>query len=360
MTTLEDLWAVTLSKTDVQEISYALGVGDEQAAVIELFYNNDLPSLVSPAAVPDKKLAYPSHNGLTSSLGVITAATGTANTLTGIDTVQTITAPVPGTSGQSGIVSFTFDGDLLSGSNAYYLDTPGAGGQATVQFCLRVTNEATDGTDVMYRELALEYTLDFDGTITGSNSLLLDAFTATEAAETTSIGVTAFFCDAAGVVLSAGALATPINQGDSVYLCVESDSPTLARVNTIDELEVTADNGGTPITQTVVTGGADNSFSTMTCALGKCSVEIFLTADFYPSLADAATLTLTSSGTAELLVGARRLRGEITSRQLADNNYEQVDFEAERTTYATAMSGANQVSSVAFGTVAIAVAAMML
>lgn len=356
MTVLEDLWSVALSKTNVQEFTYALGVGEEQPAVIEIYYNNDFPTLISPDPVPDKKLACPSNNGFTTMLGTITAATGTTNTLTGIDTIQTITAPVTGVSGQSGVISFTFDGNTLEGSNAYYLDTPGAGGQATVQFCLRVINEATDGTDVMYQELALEYTLDFDGTITSSNSLLIDAAAASEGVEITTVGVDAFFCDAAGVVLSAGELALPKSQGDSVYVCVESDTPTLARVNTIDDMTVTADNGGTPITQAVVTGGSDTAYSTMTCASGTCQVEVFLTAEFFPSLAEAATITLDASGTAELLVGARRLR------TLSGTTTEQVDFNVGRATYATEQSSGAMSHFVlsSLGVVAAAVTALVI
>ena len=108
-TDLETTWSVTLSKSDVQEITYSLGVGDQEPAAIELFYNDALPGLNSPDPVPDKKLACPSNNGLTSPLGTITAATGQVNTLTGFNTDQNITAPnppnalIPG--GQGGLVS---------------------------------------------------------------------------------------------------------------------------------------------------------------------------------------------------------------------------------------------------------------
>lgn len=153
----------------------------------------------------------------------------------------------------------------------------------------------------------MQFTLDFDGSVTGSNAVEIDAEAGSTGTGTSVIGVESYFCNSNGDELTGVDLTTPIAQGDSIFICAVSDAPTLARVNTIDTLNVTANNSGEIITQQVILSGGVNSIvSDLQCSDGACKVEVVLLAGFFPSLTDGESLTLEAVGTAELLVGARR------------------------------------------------------
>jgi hypothetical protein len=164
------------------------------------------------------------------------------------------------------VLDFTFTSDIVNfagfdGSNPLI---------PTVEFFIKVTLGG-----VQYKEVALEYTITLNGEIETSDAFLVDAEVAADVETSVSYTATAYVCDIEGTALT---IDVAVTEGNTIYVCLESDS-TEAPVTGIQDLSLsTADT-----TQVLYRTNSVQRLarSVNDCAGGKCIVEVFPGVDFF-------------------------------------------------------------------------------
>jgi hypothetical protein len=167
----------------------------------------------------------------------------------------------------------------------------------TVEFCVKVTLG-----DVQYKELALKYSINLNGNIDESDALLLDAEVAADEETSVSYTATAYVCDENGDVIDP---TVTVTQGNTVFVCVESDSAE-APVTSIQDLRLVA----TAATQVLYNSNSVQRLarSVNDCAGGKCIVEVFPGVDFFAALSADTSQVCTLTGVAVLGLGSLPVR----------------------------------------------------
>lgn len=329
---MDTTWSVDLTYTGGSEFDYSLGKGDQEPALIEVYVNDFLATLSSGDAVPDASLACPSVNGFTSFLGFVDK---NGNTVTGMDTSGTSITDASGSNGESGTVVYSFEGSITT-SQAYFDKSASV---KVVQWCIRITNQATDGTRANVRELAMTHTIDVNATIISTNGILVDGVAPAQGTDTSAAGAYAFFCQSNGNQLSGTELATPLNQGDSVYVCVEPQG-AISGVADIDSLSLMVTDSGVSVSQQFVNNGSVSGSALKTCSGGSCIVEVLLGGEFF--IDSTNFMTVEAVGEAILNLGSRRgrtrelLKDESRSYRTLQSVWERKGFGALRVMQAKA------------------------
>jgi hypothetical protein len=261
--------------------------------------------------------------------------------------VSGITAIAPNTAGlnvasgdglsmdRTVFVNITLDPEAIAQTDLYSEDTSGSQVTAEIRFCVRVgllTKGATP-VEVNFLETLVTLNVDLtDGFEIGSITVEpRDRLVRTANQVYLVIG---YLCQPAPSVDPAN-LATAINQGTVVRVCVKPDAEAEAdgiKMRSIDDFTWTR-AAPTVVNQPAITGRntpAANQLTTLDCTPGSlvCSFETILFAAFYTS--PGAVL---GSGVASMQFGTtnngRRLRGDAEGRDLQEDEVAAAEFELD-------------------------------
>lgn len=232
-------------------------------------------------------------------------------------------------------VNITLDPEAIAQTDLYSEDTSGSQVTAEIRFCVRVGLHTKGATPVEVNFLETLVTLNVDltdgfeiGSITVEPR---DRLVRTANQVYLVIG---YLCQPAPSVEPAN-LATAINQGTVVRVCVKPDAEAEAdgiKMRSIDDFTWTR-TAPTVVNQPAITGRntpAANQLTTLDCTPGSlvCSFETILFAAFYTS--PGAVL---GSGVASMQFGTtnngRRLRGDADGRDLQEDEVAAAEFELD-------------------------------
>jgi hypothetical protein len=306
--TLSEQWAISLADAVDQTLTFDYGVGDGAFA----YGYGDGPSptieFYAAADTGGSDITLNCYSNLADLQGPVDPS----NPNGGIDgfviTSATSTVPANFPTVRRDVLDFTFTSNIVNFAGFDGTDAL----NPTVEFCVKVTLGG-----VQYKELALKYAINLNGGIGAPDAFLVDAeeaadtqtsgatnvflVDAEEAADTqTSViyTTTAYVCDESGIESASDVTVT---QGNTIYICLESDSLE-APVTGIQDLFLSTDNA----VQVLYNA---NSVQRLTrsvndCAGGKCIVEFLPGVDFFEALSATATNDVVISGDALLELGS--------------------------------------------------------
>jgi hypothetical protein len=296
---------------------------------------------------------------------------GTEVVASAVSGITAITANTAGLNAASGdglsmdrtvFVNITLDPEAIAQTDLYSEDTSGSQVTAEIRFCVRVgllTKGATP-VEVNFLETLVTLNVDLtDGFEIGSITVEpRDKLVRTANQVYLVIG---YLC-LPGPSFEAANLATAINQGTVVRVCVKPDAEAEAdgiKMRSIDDFTWTRPDSIPPVNQPAITGRntpAANQLTTLDCTPGSlvCSFETILFAAFYTS--PGAVL---GSGVASMQFGTtntgRRLRGDADGRNLQEEQDEvaAAEFELDFDVAGATEQGTSGAASYAVGTVTL-------
>jgi hypothetical protein len=203
--TLTEQWAISLGDVVDQTLTFDYGAGDGDGALIEFY------AAATPGGSDSKLNCFSNVGDLQ---GQVDPSIPNGKIDGFVITATTTVVPANFPTVNRAVLDLTFTSDIVNfagfdGSNAL---------EPTVEFCVKVTL-----ADVLYKELALKYTINLNGGIgTPSGDFVVDADVATDAQTSVFYTATAYVCDESGNESDISGVT--LTQGNNIYVCLESDS----------------------------------------------------------------------------------------------------------------------------------------